>query len=241
MIRTFEIAVTFLTVFNIKVSRAPTMREIGNSAWAFPLVGIFIGLLLVGVWLLFEPHVPSLVLGALLVTTWVAITGAMHLDGWADCCDALIVPVPRERRLFIMKDSRLGTFGAVGLIILLGLKLAALGSGAVHWTMLIAAPALGRGVVVFCTYKAMSSGEGMASELMAGLSEGTMGTAVTISIACALIAGWTGLLAAVMAYLSGYVLKRFAESRLGGINGDVLGASCELAETAALITATVTW
>ena len=63
---------------------------------------------------------------ALILAAWAGLTGGLHLDGWADCCDALFVPASRERRLEILHDPRLGSFGGVGLILLLLVKVAAI-------------------------------------------------------------------------------------------------------------------
>ena len=72
----------------------------------------------------------SLLAAALVLVVWAALTGALHLDGWADCCDALFVPVDRARSLEIMKDPRVGGFGVVGLMLLLLVKLGGAGLGA---------------------------------------------------------------------------------------------------------------
>jgi adenosylcobinamide-GDP ribazoletransferase len=105
----------------------------GRAMAAYPLVGAVIGTLLVGLgWLLTAGigrlqevaggsgvGLSPLLTAALILVAWAALTGMLHLDGWADCCDALVAPLSRERRLEVMKDPRLGSFGGAGLILLL--------------------------------------------------------------------------------------------------------------------------
>ncbi len=95
------------------------------TAW-YPVVGLVLGAILVGLdwglrWLF-----PGGVAAALLLLAWVTLTGALHLDGFIDCCDGLLAPVPRERRLEILRDVHAGAFGIVGVALLLLTKYAAL-------------------------------------------------------------------------------------------------------------------
>src|SRR5690606_23854022 len=103
-------AVAFLTT--LPAPRVPFSPDgLGRAAVWFPAVGLLIGLVLCLVaWVahyLFDPWLA----GALVVAAWAALTGALHLDGLADCCDGLFAPVPPERRLEILRDPRVGGFG----------------------------------------------------------------------------------------------------------------------------------
>ena len=101
-------------------------------------------------------RLPPLLAATLTLAGWAALTGLLHLDGWSDCCDALLAPLERQRRLEIMKDPRLGSFGVAGLALLLLVKLAALegvlaatGAPLVRLAPVVAIPALARwGVVI---------------------------------------------------------------------------------------------
>ena len=103
----------------------PTFR--GVAVW-LPVVGLIIGLLISLALGLAAQILPASLCGVIGCLAWVAVTGGLHLDGVADCGDGLIVEAPPARRLEIMKDSRLGTFGGAALFFILALKAAALGA-----------------------------------------------------------------------------------------------------------------
>ena len=198
----------------------------------YPLVGALIGAGLAGLaWLLGQiglAQAAPLLPAALVLAAWAALTGALHLDGWADCCDALFVPVSRERRLEIMKDPRLGGFGAAGLILLLLVKLAALQgimAGPHALPALIAIPALARWAAVIAAKAyprrgraawATTSAAGWATA--AGDRHRPRRAGRRTSGVADRGRGRPG--AAGMARLP----------RLGGLTGDVYGAIIELAE-----------
>ena len=103
----------------------PTFR--GVAVW-LPVVGLIIGALVSLALGLAAQLLPASLCGVIGCLVWVAVTGGLHLDGVADCGDGLIVEAPPARRLEIMKDSRLGTFGGAALFFILALKAAALGA-----------------------------------------------------------------------------------------------------------------
>ncbi|PKO23291.1 MAG: adenosylcobinamide-GDP ribazoletransferase [Chloroflexi bacterium HGW-Chloroflexi-1] len=237
-------ALGLLTVLPVRVpvdDGAPP----GQAMAFYPLIGALIGAGLAGLaWLLrllgLAENAPLLP-AALLLATWAGLTGALHLDGWADCCDALFVPVSRERRLEIMKDPRLGGFGAAGLILLLLIKLAALqGVTASPHALpaLIAIPALGRwaSVIAAKAYPSARPG-GMGDFFRRGLGRREL----VIATVCASLAAvgllWRGAILWAVVALALLALASLARARLGGLTGDVYGATIELAETAALVVA----
>ena len=239
MLKAFEIALGFLTVFKTRGGPTADLAEVGRSAWAFPLVGALIGALLVIAHLIFSAHFPPYVAAILTVGLWIILTGGLHLDGWTDCWDALAASVTPERRFIIMKDSRLGTFGAIALILLLAVKVASLAREDLSVATLFLAPVVGRGIMVLAAYGSRHRGEGMAALFLSGLDPGAVRWAAIIGFVPTVIAGWTGILAAAVAYLGVMWFRRFADSRLPTINGDVLGAICEFSETLFLLIACV--
>ena len=241
MIRSFEVALAFLTIFRVRIDPPPELAEVGRSAWAFPLVGAFIGVILAAAGWFAGPHLPGAITALLVVGLWVVITGGLHLDGWADCSDSLTATVSRERRLEILKDSRLGTFGALGLILVLGIKTVAIADAATSWTMVLLAPVIGRGVLVLSAYGVAHSGRGMAAAFLSGLDHRAVVWAGILGLVPALIAGWTGIVAAAAAYGGAVWFRKVAMERLGAVNGDVIGAMCELSETLFLFVACVRW
>lgn len=241
MIRSFEVALEFLTVFRPRVDPPPDLEEVGKSAWAFPIVGAVIGLILAAAQWVAAGHLPGAVTALLIVGLWVVITGGLHLDGWADCCDSLTATVSPQRRIEILKDSRLGTFGALGLILVLGIKTAAIADEGMSWMMVLLAPVIGRGVLVLSAHGAAHSGRGMAAGFISGLDGRAVAWAGILGLAPALLAGWTGIVAAAAAYGGALCLRNVAMARLGAVNGDVIGAMCELSEAIVLFVACVRW
>lgn len=237
-------AVGLLTVLPV---RAPTDESAapGRAMAFYPLVGALIGGLLAGAaWLLGRAGLAEaapLLPAALILAAWAGLTGALHLDGWADCCDALFVPVSRERRLEIMKDPRLGGFGAAGLILLLLIKLAAL-DGVLRnphtLPALIAIPVLARWAAVIAA-KAYPSARpgGMGDTFRRGLGRRELVIATGLAALAAAPLLWRGPILWAAAGLALLTMARLAHGRLGGLTGDVYGAIIELAETAALIAA----
>lgn len=205
-------------------------------AW-YPVVGLVVGLPPAAVWLLLRGAGPrhELLAGALVLLSWVVITGALHLDGWSDCCDGLLASVGRERRLEILKDPRLGSFGGTGLVLLLLLKLAAIRAlGGV--AALLVAPVLARWVVVLLarTWPSARPG-GLGDRMREGLGARELGSATVTALFVALAAGPLGVLAVPAALAAGLGFARFAAGRLGGLTGDCYGASIELVELVVLL------
>ena len=235
MLRPIKIAFQFLTIFKVRLDPSADLRETGGSAWAFPIVGAFVGLLLaISSWVL-SGHLPSSLVAILVVSLWVVLTGGLHLDGWTDCWDALAAAVPPERRLEILKDSRLGTFGAVGLILLLTVKIGAIAQPGFPLIILFLAPIIGRGIMVVTVHDSEHRGAGMAAQFLSGIDARVVQWVAILGFGPALLGGWIGIWALAGAYLGAVCFRRFAQARLGTINGDVMGAICELAEALVLL------
>ncbi len=241
MLKALETALGFLTIFKTRGGQIIDLAEAGRSAWAFPLAGGIIGVLLVVAHAIFSGRLPPSVAAILTVGLWIILTGGLHLDGWTDCWDALAASVSPERRFTIMKDSRLGTFGAVALILLLAVKTAAITSEDLPIAGLFLAPVVGRGIMVLVAYGTHHRGEGMAALFLSGLDTNAVRWAAIIGLGPTIIAGLTGILAGACAYLAALWFRRFADSRLQIINGDVLGAICEFSETIFLLIICARW
>src|SRR5512139_1335636 len=111
--RLYLIALQFLTVIPVPWDTRCQKEDLGRATAMFPLVGLTIGGLLLGLDWLVAPWLPRPLTAALLVTALAAVTGALHLDGLADVCDGLAARGNRERFLAVMKDSHVGAAGAV--------------------------------------------------------------------------------------------------------------------------------
>jgi adenosylcobinamide-GDP ribazoletransferase len=234
-LRSIPISLNFLTIFRFKIDPIPELKEVGQSSWAFPLVGATIGVLLCLAFKLIDSFFTPFLTATIVVGLWAFLTGGLHLDGWTDCWDALAASVTSERRMEILKDSRMGTFGALALMFLLALKVGAIAVSDVSLAAIFAAPVVGRGFMVYSTYGSSHRGEGMAALFLSGVDEHAARLALAIALAAAVLAGIGGLVAAAAAYAAAFWFRRFAENRLPSINGDVMGGICELSETVFLL------
>ena len=240
MIRPFLIALQFLTRLPVTLDGVPDNRDIGRSLLYYPLVGLLIGALLAALsWALADA--PPLLRAALLLTAWVGITGALHLDGLADSADAWVGGFgDRERTLAIMKDPNCGPMGVVALALLLMIKFAALHSiESNDWLTLVLIPMLARGAVplLFLTTPYVRFG-GLGSALSANAPRTACAAMIAAMWVVILIAAQMRGLWLVIAGVSVFLLLRHAMmKRLGGTTGDTTGAVVELSEAAMLVTA----
>jgi adenosylcobinamide-GDP ribazoletransferase len=234
------LAVRYLTIVPVPGRAHGGLRALGGAAAWFPVVGAGIGLALVAVDLVVTRVFPPLLAALLVVTAWKLVTGGLHLDGLADCLDGL-VGRDREHRLAIMRDSRIGAFGAVGLILFLLLVVAAVSelTPGTRWRALLAAPVLGRATpAVLAALFPAARHDGHGADFRAGLGRlaAPLGGAVALAVAV-LALGPAGIVAGAAALLVAVALGAVLVRRLGGITGDALGAAVEMAELAVLLTA----
>jgi adenosylcobinamide-GDP ribazoletransferase len=215
----------------------------GRAMAFFTVVGAVIGGVLAGVAALLEwsglTGRVSFLAAALVLVVWTALTGALHLDGWADCCDGLFVPVDRTRRLEIMKDPHVGGFGVVGLVLLLAVKWAALAwvlTTSYSLLALVAVPTLARWAAVIAA-RSFSSARpgGMGDAFRQGLGGWSIAVATLVALATALPLLWVGAVVWAVVVAAFLALAFLARARLGGLSGDVYGGIIELGEAAALV------
>lgn len=231
------IALQFLTSLPIRLPAMPTPRQQGRSLLHYPAVGLFLGALLWLAALLLEGASP-LLQAALLLALWVALTGALHLDGLADSADAWLGGFgDPARTLEIMKDPRSGPVAVVVLVLLL-LKFSALlvVLQAQQPGALGLVPLLGRTALLalfLCTPYVRPNGLGQA--LAANLPRsGALVVLALVVIGCLLL-GAIGLLALTLAAVTFLLARRAMLRRLGGTTGDTAGALLELVECTVLV------
>jgi len=217
----------------------PAMRNPGEALAAFPLVGLVLGLLLALLDLLLGlTRLPLFTRDVLLIVALVLLTGGLHLDGLMDSCDGLFGGYDPEQRLDIMRDSRVGSFGVLGAICALLLKLAFLSAVPAHSRVvaLIVAPVLGRWSLVLA---AALFPPALPAGLGAAFAKGVTSPRVTIAAVLSLLivllaAGLAGALVFLVACVTTGLLGLFVMRRIPGLTGDSYGAICELNEVAAL-------
>ncbi len=244
LLGSLSLAAKFLTVLPLPGSGRPAPSEVGLSLPFYPLVGLGLGLLLAGAGALLGGSVPDLLAAALLLCLWVGITGGIHLDGLADTADSLGgVGWSQQRRLEVMKDARLGSWGALACCLTLILKfagLAALIGPAPAPALLWLAPLLGRGAVplLFLTTRYIRS-SGLGSPLQQQLQPALAWLSLLLTALVCLIAGVAGLTALAVAAVAALALRALMLKFFGGMTGDTLGAAVELVEAAVLVSLAV--
>lgn len=246
MTREFVTALQFLT--RIRLFRDPDYDDglFGRSVKFFPLVGLLAGSILAGVAVLTGGWLPGTVRSTLLVTLSVFITGGLHCDGLMDSADGLFSGRARERMLEIMKDSRVGSFGVIAIILLLLWKWALLHDlpDSLLVPALISMMTFGRFAMILAILRfpyARPEGMGKAFALYAGTH--SLGPAlatllgllavfyfVTGPLVCGIAAA-----AALAAILFAFWFGRWTTHKLGGMTGDTYGAVTELSELVVLI------
>ncbi|MDH3453985.1 MAG: adenosylcobinamide-GDP ribazoletransferase [Desulfuromonadales bacterium] len=236
----FRIALGFLTVLPVDRALQATPERLGRSMALFPAAGVLLGLILVVLNSMLDALIPRAVLDCLLLLILIVITGALHLDGIADLLDGLAGGKDREGILRIMKDSRVGAMGVVGLVMLLLLKYLCLFNLPLELKSagLIFMLAAGRWVqvvlAVSCRYLRGSEGTGAAFLEHAGERELLIASGSLIAVALVLF-GLQGIFLIFLLGIAAILLIKYFEMRLGGVTGDVLGASSELIEVLSLL------
>lgn len=217
--------------------------DIARAGRVMPLAGALIGLVgAAAFWLSGGLGLPPLVSGLVAVAATILFTGAFHEDGLADTADGLGATAERARRLEIMRDSRTGTYGALALILSVGLRAAALAAiaapGAVA-VALISAHALARALPpAAMAWAPLARSDGLAAG--AGRPEPAQAwfaLGLGALIALLLLDFGTAVAAMAAAGLAAGALLLLARARIGGYTGDVLGAIEQVGEVAVLLAA----
>ena len=217
-------------------------RAFAPALWAAPIAGLAVALA-GGLVLALSSAVglPSTVSALLVVAATMALTGALHEDGLSDTFDGLFGGFTRERRLEIMKDSRIGAFGASTLVFSIGLRAAALAAIGVSWEALyglVAAHMASRALLPAMLHAAPPArSDGLAASV-GTVDRNTALAALALGAAPLLLLGPLALILTAAALAAVFVLiDRTARDRIGGHTGDILGALQQAAEIIVLCAA----
>jgi adenosylcobinamide-GDP ribazoletransferase len=241
-VRAAAAAVTFLTRVPLGRRVAVDGADVARGALLFPVVGAGVGALSGGVAVIAHPRLPALAAAGVALAVGVVLTGAMHVDALADTFDAVGAST-RERALEIMRDSRVGAFGATALILDLLVKAAAVAAllergGAL--AALVAAGALSRAasppLALILRYPRVEGGPGSVLSGRVGWPA-ALGAVIVGVGGAALAGGGTGLAMAASVACTTIGLGLLFHRWLGGATGDCLGAATEIGETVALVVA----
>lgn len=252
--RAVLVALQFLTRLPLRIEPPPVAREVGLSLACYPLVGLAIGTMLWGVAMLVS-RLPALLGAAIVLVSWVLITGALHLDGLADTADAWVGGHgDRERTLRIMKDPRSGPVAVAVVSCLLLLKFASLAAlstqfqaahaHAAPWgdprlaAGCVLPPLLARTAIpLLFAHTPYVRAHGIAEQLTAHQSRRAGVFVAAVSALCVLAASRAlGAIVLGVAAIAYGIVRAGLVRRLGGFTGDGAGALIEIIEAACLVT-----
>ena len=235
-IRSLRSAVAFLTVIPAADSAGSPGVRLGRAY--FPVVGALVGLAAGVVFILIAAIAGPLLAGVAAVASMALLTGGLHLDGLADAADGLFGVGSLERRLEVMRDPRVGSFGVVAVVLVIAADVAALSSmtPARALIALVIAGALSRLAILVVVVSApylRESGLGTAAQGGNRLFDLVLGAALTIAVC--LLDPRRAAVAAVVVALVAAVVVAMARRRIGGVTGDIYGAVNEVGLLAALV------
>jgi len=237
--RALAAAVIFFTRVPLRLRGGPAAADLARAATWLPAIGWLAGAVAAGVWWLAALVWPPAVAAGVSLAATLLLTGALHEDGWADVCDGFGGGATRERVLEIMRDSRIGAFGAIGLVVMLGLKwraTAALPPSILPMT-LIAGHALSRAAAVSLMATMDYAREtGKAKPLAVRLGAGRLAIALGCGVLPLTMLPARFWWAAVAVLAVRLLLARWFACRIGGYTGDALGAAQQLGELAFYLT-----
>jgi len=210
----------------------------------FPVIGALIGGIGGLTWWLAGLVLPAAASAGLALAAMLLLTGALHEDGLADCADGLGGGKTGDKALEIMRDSRVGSYGVLALVISIGLRWTALAALAPLWGVLALAISCGIGRAVIVPAPALASyarPDGLGSQVAVGAGFREIGSALGTALVFALVAGWVGILALLLALAAAGGFLFYMVRRVGGYTGDGLGAMVQLGEITALLVLAGAW
>jgi adenosylcobinamide-GDP ribazoletransferase len=231
-------ALQFLTIIPVRI-KEPGKKEVAEAMAFFPLVGLLLGAILIGIYLiLFSLGLAHLATSIILVVALIMLTGGIHLDGLSDTLDAFLSHKDKEEMLKIMRDSHAGVMGVLGIISIVLLKIALLVSIDISQekAALLLMCILSRWAMVFAIFLfPYARQEGKAKIFFAGVNWRIFFLATIITfILTLLIWGFEGFILFGLAAFLTYLIGAFIRQKISGLTGDSLGAIDELIEIAML-------
>ena len=237
IVLSFLVAVQFLTTLPVPLSKSPDSQDVGRSLRYFPAVGLILGIIISLLYRLLIFFLPSNQADLLMVIALLLLTGGLHFDGFLDSCDGLFGYRTPERRLEIMRDSRVGSFGVAGGWVLLTLKYISLLNvpGDLKIAALLLAPMLGRwalvNAVVLFPY-GRESGLGTVYKQHTTRRELILATLAVALIVGLVLRVW-GIVLGLLVWVLTILLGKWVMTKLpAGLTGDSYGFVAEFCEMA---------
>jgi len=237
VIADFRLALSFLTRLPVSLSETPGAGALVRSMRLFPLVGALIGAAIGGIDLLALKILPPFPSALLAVAFGLLLTGALHEDGLADCADGFGGGRDKESKLAIMRDSRIGAYGTLALILSVFLRASAIAQLGNPAGALIAAHALSRAAIpgMMMVLPPASTTGLAASAGRAGAADYLIASLIAVVLSAPLLGLWMIPVGVVVSLVMALVWH-LARRQIGGYSGDVLGALQQTCEIAVLLT-----
>ncbi|MEM9332178.1 MAG: adenosylcobinamide-GDP ribazoletransferase [Pseudomonadota bacterium] len=227
------------------VDQVPENAKLKDAVALFPIIGLLIGLFPGLVWFLANQFFPASLSACLAVAVGLIITGALHEDGIADCADGLGATPDREKALDIMRDSTIGTYGALALIVSIGTRAVALSllSPLTGLIALVIAHAGSRGALSLpLRFSSYARKKGLGELVDGEISDIGWIAALVIAFGIAFLTGWaSGLIALIAGLVASWMFLKYLEHRLGGYTGDGLGAIQQITEITIMVVLVGFW
>jgi adenosylcobinamide-GDP ribazoletransferase len=235
-IRLLLTAVQYFTRIRVPAWVGHAQEQLAGAVRYFPAIGLVVGASGAATLWLAGNVLPAPLPAILATVVTVLMTGAIHEDGLADTCDGLGGGTTRERALEIMKDPRIGVFGAIALILTLLLKISALSLMPVWTAMaaLVGAHAFSRFcavLVIFAGRYAGSLERSRAAPVVGHVKVGDVLIAALFGLPALVLCGPAAIVAVIVALVLLGLLFRWCVQRIGGYTGDTLGAAQQITES----------
>jgi adenosylcobinamide-GDP ribazoletransferase len=236
-IRLLLTAVQYFTRMRVPAWVGHAQEQLAGAVRYFPVVGLIVGASGAATLWLAAQVLPAPLPAILATVVTLLMTGAIHEDGLADTFDGLAGGATRERALEIMKDPRIGAFGAIALMLMLLLKISAL-SLMPLWTAmtaLLAAHAFSRFCAVLFSFAGRyvgSAERSRAAPVVTSVKVGDVVVAALFGLPALVLCGRSAIVAVVVALVLLGLLFRWSVQKIGGYTGDTLGAAQQLTEAA---------
>jgi adenosylcobinamide-GDP ribazoletransferase len=240
LVKRFILMLQFFTSIPLPFKLEVTNEDFGRGLVFAPIVGLLVGLLLWAAYSFLVMFFPVYVSLVFVLVLYIVITGGLHLDGLGDTFDGLFSRRSKERKLEIMRDSRVGMNAVLAVVSILGMNMAVLSSldRQVIPAVLVLFPVAGRmGSLIgsgISKYARNTDGLGKSFTDFCGIKEIIIGFFASFIIFY-LFSGYMGLILCGTSTITALAVTRIFTSRIGGATGDILGAVCEINQTLFLI------
>lgn len=234
--RLAELQTAFILLTRLPVGRAPDDGPtIYQACWAFPICGLAVGAIAgAAFWLAAWLGLPDTAAAMLAIGAGILASGGFHEDGLADVADGFGGGWDQEAKLRIMRDSRIGSYGVLALIVVIGSKAAAItgmgeGAGLMAFIALAAASRAGLAIITVALPPARS--DGLGKSMASAIEPWRLILGVAIAVVCVLPLGFPGFIGLAGMAVATWAMAMLAKRQIGGQTGDVLGAAQVVSET----------